>query len=453
MERYGVTASWRSVPPLDLDYYPIEQFRRAFLTGADRAVAIAVEGGGRTTVYRTCIRRQPSRADQYYVNLVAKTLLWLRGGCRILTDDETVYGWLRETYGPGGERTFDASFMARTYDEPFTVERVGELPPDRDGTVSTAGGLDGCRIGFDAGGSDRKAVAVRDGEVVYAEEVVWNPKDHADLAYHEREVRAALKSAAAHLPRVDAVGISSAGIQIGDRTGTASLFIRAPAEEFRSRGRDLYLRAVKDVFGAVPCRVINDGDAAALSGALTLGQGDLLGIAMGTSQAGGFVDGTMGITGWLNELAFVPVDVSAGAPRDGWSGDVGCGGSYFSQEGVLRLAERAGLALGGDTPAERLRAVQRHMARGDERAAAVYETLGIWLGHALAYYEHFYGCRHVLLLGRVMSGPGGDAALDACRRTLASDYPELELALRLPTEETRRLGQAVAAAALPVIEK
>ena len=92
------------------------------------------------------------------------------------------------------------------------------------------------------------------------------------------------------------------------------------------------------------------------------------------------------------------------------------------------------------------------MARGDERAAAVFETLGVWLGHALAGYALFYDCRHVLLLGRVMSGDGGDAALTACRRTLAADYPELSLNLHLPDEETRRTGQAVTAASLPVIE-
>ena len=452
MERYGVTALWRAVPELDPGYFPAEQFRRAFLAGARRPVALAVEGGGRTAVYRTCIHRYPTPADQYYVNLIAKTLLWLRGGHRILTDDGTAYAWLREAYGPGGERAFHADFMARTYNEPFAVELAAEMPPARGRTGGGIGGLDGCRIGFDAGGSDRKAVALRDGQVVYSEEVVWAPKEHDDLAYHYREVRAALKSAAEHLPRVDAVGISSAGIQISDRTGNASLFLKVPQAAFDERGRDLYLRAVADAFGPVPCRVINDGDAAALSGAMALGQGDLLGIAMGTSEAGGFVDGSLGVTGWLNELAFVPADVSAEAPRDQWSGDVGCGGSYFSQEGALRLAERAGLVLAGDTPAGRLRSLQSAMARGDERAGAVYETLGVWLGHALAWYEHFYRCRRVLLLGRVMSGPGGDRALDACRRTLAADYPELELALHLPAEAERRLGQAIAAAALPVIE-
>ena len=452
MERFGITATWKGIPPLDPDFYPMEQFCRAFLATADRDVGIAVEGGAQTAVCRTRIHSAPTAADRFYIDRLVKTLLWVRGGCRVITTDETVWAWLRDDYRPGGARAFDASFMAKTYDRPFRVERAAELPPAHCEPRPVSAGLKGCRIGFDAGGSDRKAAAIREGRVVYTEEVLWAPKDHGDLGYHYREVVAALKSAAKHLPRVDGVGVSSAGIQIGDRTGGASLFLKVPPDEFQAHGRDLYLRAVRDTFGPIPCRVVNDGDVAALSGAMALKEGGVLGIAMGTSEAGGFVDEHFCITGWLNELAFVPVDVSAQAPRDDWSGDVGCGASYFSQEGVVRLAKRAGLALSGDTLAERVRAMQAYMARGDERAAAVYETLGVWLGHALAGYAGLYSCRHVLLLGRVVSGGGGETALDACRRTLAADYPELTLALHLPDDETRRTGQAVAAASLPVIE-
>lgn len=453
MERLGVRAKWRSVPPLDKNYYPAEQFRRAFLNGADREIGMALEGGGNTMPFRTRIHRIPGQTDRYYVNLLAKSLLWIHGGYRIITDDEEVFCWLREEYLNGGARSFDAEFMAQTYDRPFEILLKKELPPKQEAAGVAAGKADGCRIGFDAGGSDRKAVAVLDGRTVFTEEVVWAPEKEEDLSYHYREVRTALESAASHLPRVDAVGISSAGIQIGDRTGNASLFRRVPREVFRAEGRDLYLRTVRDAFGSIPCRVINDGDAAALAGAMAIGQGNLLGIAMGTSQAGGFVDEGLRVTGRLNELAFVPVDVSEGAPRDGWSGDLGCGVSYFSQEGVIRLALRAGLEPEGTTPAERLCAVQEAMDRGDERASAVYETLGIWLGHALSYYQIFYDCRHVLLLGRVVSGNGGEAVLKACRQTLAEDYPELTLDLHLPAEGMRRTGQAIAAAALPATGK
>ncbi len=451
MERFGIRAEWRSVPPLDPGFYPMEQFRRAFLAGADREIGLALESGGQTAVIRTRIHRQAGPADRYYVNRLAKTLLWIRGGCRLLADDGEVCAWLREDLGAGGGLAFDGAFMAGTYDRPFAVETAEELPREREEPLPCGTRLDGCRIGFDAGGSDRKAAAVRDGEVLWTEEAVWAPGRQKDLAYHYREVRRALERAAAQLPRVDAVGISSAGIQINDRTGYASLFRAVPREDFLAEGRDLYLRAVRDAFGDVPCRVINDGDAAALAGAMALGQGRLLGVAMGTSQAGGFVDGELRITGRLNELAFVPVDASDGAPRDEWSGDRGCGADYFSQGGVIRLARRAGLEPAGDTPAEQLRDLQEAMDRGDRRAAAVYETLGVWLGHGLAYYGDFCDFRHVLLLGRVMSGPGGRIAADACRRTLAADYPERAPELHLPDERTRRMGQAAAAAAAPVI--
>ena len=452
MERFGIRAAWTCQPPLDPGFYPVEQFRRAYLATADREIGLAISGGGRTAVYHTRIHQDPAAADRFYIDRLVKTLLWSRGGCHVTTTDETVWAWLRSDYGPGGRRAFDATFMAQVYDRPFRVELTDRLPPAHDVPQPVSGRRDGCRIGFDAGGSDWKVAALRDGQVVYAREQVWAPKEHPDPTYHYQEVTAALREAAGHLPRVDGVGISSAGVQINDRTGNASLFIRVPPDVFDAQVRDLYLRAVRDTFGPVPCRVVNDGDVAALSGAMALGEGSVLGIAMGTSQAGGFVDSRGRITGWLNELAFVPVDVSAAAPRDDWSGDVGCGASCFSQDGVIRLAERAGLPLQGGTPAERLRSAQGSMDRGDERAAAVYESLGVWLGHALAGYATIYDCRHVLLLGRVVSGSGGEALLEACRRTLAADYPELTLALHLPDDETRRLGQAVAAACLPELK-
>ena len=58
-------------------------------------------------------------------------------------------------------------------------------------------------------------------------------------------------------------------------------------------------------------------------------------------------------------------------------------------------------------------------------AEAIYRSIGVYLGHSLALYHHFYGFKHVLLLGRVMSGRGGDIILDVCKQVLADEYPEI----------------------------
>jgi predicted NBD/HSP70 family sugar kinase len=317
------------------------------------------------------------------------------------------------------------------------------------------GHLEGCRIGFDAGGSDRKVSAVIDGETVYSEEVVWFPKVNSDPDYHYDGIVSALKSAAEHMPRVDAVGVSSAGVYINNRTMNASLFLRVPKDLFDAKVKDIYIRAITDTFGDVPYCVINDGDVSALAGAMSLDDNSVLGIAMGTSEAVGYVDEEGRITGWLNELAFVPVDVDGDAMRDEWSGDIGVGCKYFSQDAVIKLAPRAGIDLDERlSPAEKLKVVQGLMEQDDGRAAAIYRSIGVYLGHTLAYYYHLYGCRHVLLLGRVMSGKGGDIVLDVAKKVLTDEYPDVasKLSPTLPDEKFRRVGQSMAAASLPELK-
>ena len=282
--------------------------------------------------------------------------------------------------------------------------------------------------------------------------MVWFPKTNSDPDYHYDGIVSALKSAAEHMPRVDAVGVSSAGVFINNRTMNASLFLKVPKEIYDEKVKDIYIRAIRDTFGDVPYCVINDGDVSALAGAMSLNDNSVLGIAMGTSEAVGYVDEEGRITGWLNELAFVPVDAQPDAMRDEWSGDIGCGVKYFSQDGVIKLAPRAGIELDENaSPAEKLKAVQALMAEDDPRAAKVYSSIGVYLGHTLAYYFDLYGCRHVLLLGRVMSGKGGDLILDTAKKVLADEYPELtgKIVPELPDEKFRRVGQSMAAASLP----
>jgi len=292
---------------------------------------------------------------------------------------------------------------------------------------------------------------VIDGEPVFSEEVPWDPRNQSDPEYHYSHIRDAFRRAAEHLPRVDAIGVSSAGIYIDNRVRVASLFRGVPKELFEEKIAPLYINLGREM--GVPLEVANDGDVTALAGSMSLGVNRVLGIAMGSSEAVGYVDAQGNITGWLNELAFAPVDYRPDAPADEWSGDIGCGVQYFSQQAVIRLAPAAGLSLReGSMPGDRLAEVQEYMKAGDERAAAIFRTIGRFLGYGVAHYADFYDLEHVLILGRVTSGEGGQIVLDCAREVLNTEFPGLSgITINLPDEKSRRVGQAVAAASLPKV--
>ena len=459
MERHGISVEIKNIPVLDPEFTPILRFNQAFLKTASKPVSIAVErADGQMATTHTFIHGTPemAEADRYYIDRLVKTELWMKGGFRIYVNDKDVCDYLKSVYCKGGAREFDWDYFANVFEHPFEIILTDKVPESMDISKPMGGHLEGCRIGFDAGGSDRKVSAVIDGETVFSEEVVWFPKITADPDYHYDGIVSALKSAAAHMPRVDAVGVSSAGVFINNRTMAASLFLSVPKELYDAKVKDIYIRAIRDTFGDIPYAVYNDGDVSALAGTMSLNDTNVLGIAMGTSEAVGYVNEEGCITGWLNELAFVPVDANPEAMEDEWSGDIGCGVKYFCQDGVIKLAPRAGIELDESlSPAEKLKVVQKLMEEGDRRAAQVYESIGVYLGHTLAYYYEKYGFRYVLLLGRVMSGKGGDLLLEKCQQVLNDEYPEAAAAfkLTLPDEKFRRVGQSMAAASLPEMKK
>jgi len=457
MNIYGIDVDIKNVPVLDKEFVPIGKFNAQFLKSAAKPVSIAVErNDGMTAVYTTFIHgtKQMQQADMYYMDRLVKTVLWMKGGYKIyVSGDRDVYEYLKKEYSKDGSRAFDANVMTLVYEQDFVVEYCEQIPEQHETAEPIGRHLDGCRIGFDAGGSDRKVSAVIDGESVYSEEVVWSPKTTADPGYHYREIVSALETAAAHMPRVDAVGVSSAGIQINNRTMHASLFMSVPRELWKEHVMDMYLRAAKQVAG-VDAIVCNDGDVTALAGAMSLDTNNILGIAMGTAEAAGYVDENGNITGWINELAFVPVDCNSKAMIDEWSGDIGCGVKYFSQDGVVKLASNGGFIFCDcHTPAEKLKMVQKMLQDGSKLAEDVYSSIGVYLGHSLAFYHDLYGFEQVLLLGRVMSGCGGDIIIETARKVISDEYASVakRVELSLPDEKFRRVGQSVAAASLPKI--
>ncbi len=424
-------------------------------------IVIAVERNkGFTTTYKTRIFADGTGHDEEnfkFTERIAKSLLWVAGGYKIIiAGSETVGARIKEAFSYGGLRDFDVKFMERVYEETFSVEvrALEDAPEDKSSAAPIGRHLDGCRIGFDAGGSDRKVSAVIDGESVYSEEVVWFPKTNSDPDYHYEGILSAMKTAASKMPRVDAIGVSSAGVYIDNRIMVASLFLKVSDEDFDKKVKNMYLDVAKEIGENIPIEVANDGDVTALAGAMDLDDNSVLGIAMGTSEAGGYVDPEGNITGWLNELAFVPVDYSEEAMVDEWSGDYGCGVKYFSQDGVIKLAPYAGIELEESlSPAEKLKVVQGLMANDDENAAAIYDTIGAYFGYAIAYYSEFYDIKHVLIMGRVTSGKGGVILLERAQEVLDKEFPELskKIELHIPDENSRRVGQSVAAASLPKI--
>ena len=400
----------------------------------------------------------PQSAGNFtYLERQVKFLLWSRGGFRVYFSGPDSLGVaLQKHYRETSTGRFDAAIMGdRIYERPFEVAivRPEEIPPPRANTTPLGRHFNGCRIGFDLGGSDRKVAAVLDGKCVFSEEVLWNPVPQKDPQWHFDQIMDSLKSAASHLPRVDAIGGSAAGVYVNNRVKVASLFRGVPPDLFEHRVKNLFLELQKS-WNDIPFEVVNDGEVTALAGSMALGQNAVLGIAFGSSQAAGYVTPEGNITSWLNELAFAPIDYQPNAPVDEWSGDYGCGVQYFSQQCVARLLDVAGIELDSAMPfPEKLKHVQMLMLRDDYRARKIYETIGVYLGYGIAHYAGFYNFQHVLVLGRVTSGPGGEVIISGAKEVLKVEFPELadRITFQIPGEKEKRHGQAIAAASLPAL--
>jgi predicted NBD/HSP70 family sugar kinase len=453
-------------PVLDPGFVPAILWNRAYEAWAEvdpgstpLVIAVTRSDG---TVFRFETRILPHEGEGVALNLryverIVKLLLWMKGGSGIVIGGcPELARAISRLYMPEGARAFDCDVVARkVFLEPMSVTSCDPefIPAEKIASVSLGGHLDGCRIGFDLGGSDRKCAAVIDGEVAHSEEVEWSPYFESDPRYHYDGILDSLRRAAAHLPRVDAIGGSAAGVFVDNEPRVGSLFRGVADEDFECEIRPIF-RKIRTAMDDVPLDVVNDGEVTALAAALAFDITAVLGIAMGTSLAAGYCDSTGCITGQLNELAFVPVDYRDDAPVDEWSGDGGCGVQYFSQQAVARLAPEAGLEHPDHIPfAERLVDVQRLMERGDHRAYSIYASIGVYLGYSLAWYARWYEIEHLLILGRVTSGVGGEVIIETATEVFRDEFPELleKIRMQTPDEKYKRHGQAIAAASLPVI--
>ncbi len=460
MKYLGVEFEMKHVPVLDPEFIPFGIWTEAYLKGAKQPIAIAVERQEEQISVRHAYIHgsdEMAAADYRFVERYMKFLLWSIGGFKVyVCGCSEIAKKLQKAYSVDGERAFDYDFFQKLYEKELTILDLPltQCPEANEAPRPMGGHLDGCRIGFDAGGSDRKVSAVIDGECVYSEEVVWHPKTNPDPTYQYEGILDSFRTAASKMPRVDGIGVSSAGVFVGNAPMISSIFYCVPRERW-DEVKTVFDRAAAEI-GDVPIVVANDGDVSALAGAMGMNCGNIMGLAMGTSEAVGYVDKDKNVLGWISELAFAPVDLNEKAMQDEWSTDFGVGCKYFSQDAVIKLAPRAGIELDASlTPAEKLKVVQKLMEADDTRAQQVFKDIGIYLAYTVVLYNQFYDLRHLMLLGRVMSGKGGDTILSTCQEVLKTEFPALyeKVEVMLPDENTRRVGQSAAAASLPDIRK
>ncbi len=455
------------IPPMDTNFIPPklvnDEFKRKIAETKDAVKVIIALERLNNSISRFETKIFPEghplfESGFFYIERILKFLLWQKGGWKVYVHaPQPIVEYLQKVYSPQGTRAFDYKFMGEdVYENTFTIvpcKSETEVPQANETSQRLGRHMEGCRVGFDLGASDRKASAVIDGEVVYSEETIWEPRKHSDPNYHYNEIMTAIKTAASKMPRLDAVGGSAAGVYVNNRAMVASLFRGVPKDRF-SEVHELFNRMSKEL--GVPLVVVNDGEVTALAGSMSIGDNAVLGIAMGSSEAGGYVTPTGNITDWLNELAFAPVDYNPNAPVEEWSGDRGVGANYFSQQCVFRLAPKAGIKIPENiTDAEKLKLIQDELEKGNPDVVKIWQTMGIYLGYTLAHYSDFYEIKHVLILGRCTSGSGGSIMLEECHKVLKTEFPEIseKINVQLPDEKNRRVGQSIAAASLPELKK
>lgn len=440
------------LPKLDKNFIPAVVYNREFLKKATRPFVIAVEREDGLVYRKDTFLTEDYDENCFYVERLIKTILWAAGGYKVhLAGDDAVYEYIKEAYTLEGSRAFDVDFWQTTYEHPFEVinHTFEDVPAGRNASVHIGRHLNGTRIGFDAGGSDMKVAVVKEGETVWSKEIVWLPKVNPDVNYHFEEIKKAILLAMEVAGDAKSVGISTAGVLVKNRAMVSSLFMAVDKKKDGDRAKNIYIDVCNDI--GIKMAVANDGDVAALACSMALNVNGVLGIAMGTSQAGGYIDKEGHVSGYMTELAFAPVDYNKNASCDPWSGDFGVGAEYFSQDAVIRLAKTAGIEVDETlTPANKLKYVQSLLEQDDPRAIDIFETIGTYLGYAIVNYDEIYDVENVQIAGRVTSGKGGDIILKYAKELLAAEFPELakKINVFLPGEMERRVGQAVAAASL-----
>jgi len=383
---------------------------------------------------------------------------------------------LKTAFSPGGAYEFEASSMPNvcgTPTEPFkvTIVSASDLPPSKDTPQECGTDANGCRLAFDLGKSDIKVVAVKDNEVLYSQETEWDVTN-PDPQYHYDAILACLLKGKAALPKIDAIGGSATGTVSGANEATwCDIFPNVPPDVYKEKVVDIFIRLAKEVAGDVPLKVINDGEVTALAAVAKIKDGNVMGISMGSSEGGGYANKDGNLMGWINELCYIRLDLNPDAPTDPWTkgSHTGISHMYLGQRGATKLAAKAGVKLEDslvyphpdmctirhENHAQCLKKIQAAMADPETEPTVreLYVTVGVYLGYALAQYSEFYQINHVMILGRVSKGKGGDLMLDTARKVLELEFPSIPpIKFHTADDHFKAVGQCIAAAALPTLK-
>mmetsp|Transcript_34069 Transcript_34069/g.59275 ORF Transcript_34069/g.59275 Transcript_34069/m.59275 type:complete len:492 (+) Transcript_34069:65-1540(+) len=468
--------------PLDPNFCPTVVAKKNYLRyvgGSPHNIEWALpraDGCGRYKLPVFAENHADVEASIYFAGVLIQEMMWSRSAAKLmLAGPAKICEAIKAMFSPGGMYEFEITAMPNvcgTPSVPFTVEicKPEDLPPAKDSPQVCGKVANGCRLAFDLGKSDIKTVAVQDGEVKYSKETEWDVTN-PDPDYHYKMIVDALKLAKETLPKVDAMGGSATGTVGANNEATwCDIFPCVPADVYQAKVVNIFSRMCKDLCGDVPLKVINDGEVTALAAVQKIGVGNIMGISMGSSEGGGYANGDGNLMGWINELCYVRLDLNPEAVDDPWSQGkhTGLSHMYLGQRGATRLAPKAGIKLPEnyayphpdmctmkhENHAQCLKLIQKAMADPAQEpdVRKLYETIGVYLGYALAQYSEFYPIDHVMILGRVSKGKGGDVVLDTASQVLKTEFPQFaHIKFHTADDHFKAVGQCIAAAALPTV--
>jgi len=359
-------------------------------------------------------------------------------------------------------------------DKTFEVTIVKDLAEAKDTPQECGKDASGCRLAFDLGKSDIKTVAIKDGEVLDSAETEWDVTN-VDPEYHFKAIVDAInktieRAKAKGFGTIEAVGGSATGTVSPDNEATwCDIFPNVPPDVYKEKVVDIFKRIAKEVAGDVPLKVINDGEVTALAAVQKIKKGNVMGISMGSSEGGGYANADGNLMGWINELCYIKLDMNPSAPTDPWTKGAHRGMShmYLGQRGATKNAHKICevpenykyphpdmCTIKHEDHAQCLKLIQKAMVDTPDKASDLYKTCGVYLGYGLAQYLESYKIEHVMILGRVSKGAGGDLMLKTASEVLATEFPDLpKIEFHTADDHFKAVGQCIAAAALPVIEK
>jgi len=474
--------------PLDPDFSPLYLGKKQYLQATKNCTdklkwALPRPGGcGRGELPVFPEGHKNCDASVYMASVLINNMMWERAAASLeLSGPAWMTASMVAAYTTDGPCSFEVKNMPNacgTPDTPFgvTVVAAKDLSKAKETPSKCGTEANGSRLAFDLGKSDIKVVVVKDNEVLYSKETEWDVTN-VDPDYHFNAIKAAMEIGKAELEKtgskIEAIGGSATGaISANSEATWCDCFPNVPPDVYQEKVVNIFHRLRDALAPGVPLKVINDGEVTALAAYSKLGgKGNILGISMGSSEGGGYANKDGDLLGWINELCFLKLDLNPEAPHDPWTKGTHSGIShmYLGQRGATKLAKAGGIeapenqlwphpdmcTIKHDNHAQCLKLIQKAMTdpAKEPQARKIYETVGVYLGYGLCQYLDHYRIDHLMILGRVSKGAGGDIMLEVAKSVLAKEKPKVKIEFHTADDHFKAVGQCIAAAALPELKK